>query len=234
MSGAARGARYRGVHVLADDDPRWRRDPVLQARAACEGGAAVVQLRAKHATDGEALVWARAIRRLTRDAGARFVMNDRFDLALAAEADAVHLGQGDLPPGALPRDVRARLDVGRSTHTPEQLAAAADEDVDYVAFGPVFGTRSKQSAYDERGLDALREAVVRAAPRPLVAIGGITLARVAALRDAGVGGFAVISQVAAAADPVASTRALVAAFAGEGGAHAARPANADAARGSTP
>ncbi|MEM9175295.1 MAG: thiamine phosphate synthase [Myxococcota bacterium] len=214
---ADRGSDYRGLHVLADDDPRWPADPVEQARQACAGGAAVVQLRAKHATDRQALAWARAIREETRAAGVRFVVNDRFDLALLAEADAVHFGQDDLPPDALPEDVRARLAIGRSTHTPEQLRATRDEDVDYVAFGPVFGTTSKDSAYDARGLEALREAVALAAPRPLVAIGGITAERVGALRSAGVGGFAVISVVAGASEPVAAARDLVTRFAGDAG-----------------
>ena len=78
-----------GLHVLADDDPRWKWDPLEQARAACAGGARVVQLRAKHATDREVLAWGREIRRLCREAGALFVMNDRFDLALACQADGV-------------------------------------------------------------------------------------------------------------------------------------------------
>lgn len=212
-----RGEDYCGLHVLADDDPRWPKDPVEQAREACAGGAPIVQLRSKHATDREALAWAEAIREITRAAGARFVVNDRFDLALLAEADAVHFGQDDLPPNALPRDVRARLAVGRSTHTPEQLRATRDEDVDYVAFGPVFGTTSKESEYDPRGLDALREAVALAAPRPLVAIGGITAGQVETLRDCGVGGVAVISVVAGAPDPVAATKDLVSRFVGASG-----------------
>ncbi|MCA9506316.1 MAG: thiamine phosphate synthase [Myxococcota bacterium] len=213
-STAAPPRAWHGLHVLVDDDPRWGRDPVEQARAACAAGVPVVQLRAKHATDRQVLDWARAIRALTRDAGTRFVVNDRFDLALAAEADAVHLGQGDLPPDALPRDVRARLAVGRSTHDRAQLEAAAAEDVDYVAFGPVFGTTSKASEYTARGLEALAEAARRVAPRPLVAIGGIRLEHTAALAAAGAAGFAVISEVAAAPDPEAAARALMLSFAG--------------------
>ena len=215
MTGADdRSLGYHGLHVLADDDPRWPKDPVAQARDACAGGAAVVQLRSKHATDREALAWAREIREITWEAGTRFVVNDRFDLALLAEADAVHLGQDDLPPDALPKQVRERLAVGRSTHTPAQLRATRDEDVDYVAFGPVFGTTSKDSEYDRRGLEALDEATALAAPRPLVAIGGIAAEHVAALREAGVAGFAVISVVAGAGDPVAATADLVARFRG--------------------
>jgi len=209
-----RGDRFLGLHVLVDDDPRWGRDPVAQARAACAGGAPVIQLRTKHVGDRQTLEWARAIRLLTREAGSRFVLNDRFDLALLAEADAVHLGQDDLPPDAIPADLRRRIAVGRSTHTREQLEATRHEDVDYVAFGPVFGTTSKESEYDARGLEALAEAARLAAPRPLIAIGGIQAGHLDGLRDAGAGGFAVISLVAGAEDPVARTRVLVAGFTG--------------------
>jgi thiamine-phosphate pyrophosphorylase len=201
--------RFCGVHVLADDHPRWKRDPVAQARAACAGGAAVVQLRAKHATDREVLAWAREIRALTRAAGTAFVVNDRFDLALLCEADGVHLGQEDVPPGRVPSDVRARLALGRSTHTPEQARAASDEPVAYVAFGPVFGTTSKASPYAARGLEALADVARELSPRPVVAIGGIDAASAGEAARAGARGVAVISAVAAADDPEAATRALV-------------------------
>jgi thiamine-phosphate pyrophosphorylase len=205
----AAAARLRGLHVLADDDPRWPHDPVAQARAACAGGAAVVQLRAKRAGDRDALAWADAIRELTLRAGVLFFVNDRFDLALATGADGVHLGQQDLPPAAIPSTLRERLLVGRSTHTPAELRAARDEPVDYVAFGPVFGTRSKASEHEPCGLARLTAAVREAAPRPLIAIGGIRSDNTAAVMSAGAAGIAVISAVAAADDPEAATRALV-------------------------
>lgn len=214
-----RGAAYRGVHVLVDDDPRWGGDPVEQARAACRACVAVVQLRAKRAGDRQGLAWAREIRALTRAAGIRFVVNDRFDLALLAEADGVHLGQEDLPPSALPARARARLAIGRSTHTTEQLDAARSEDVDYVAYGPVFGTRSKDSRFEARGLEALADAVLRASPRPLVAIGGIGAAHLGALRSLGVGGVAVISAVAGAPDPERAAAAIASAFRGDRDGH---------------
>jgi thiamine-phosphate pyrophosphorylase len=205
-------ARVTGLHVLADDDPRWRLDPPAQAAAACAGGASVVQLRAKRAGDREVLRWAREIRAATRAAGVLFFVNDRFDLALLCEADGVHLGQDDLPPARLPAAARARLLVGRSTHTLEQARAARDEAVDYAAFGPVFGTGSKASEFAPRGLRLVAEAARAVAPLPLVAIGGIDLARAAEVRAAGAAGVAVISAVAGADDPVAATRALVAAL----------------------
>lgn len=205
-------ARWCGLHVLADDDPRWPIDPVAQGEAACRGGARVVQLRAKHATDREALAWARRLRAITREHGVAFVVNDRFDLALAAEADAVHLGQTDLPPARVAAVAAGRLAIGRSTHTLEQASASGNEPVDYVAFGPVFGTRSKQSEYSPRGMQTLQEIASLVAPRPLVAIGGVAAGNLGELIAAGARGAAVISAVASAADPVEATRVLSAHF----------------------
>ena len=206
---------FNGLHVLADDDPHWPVGPVEQAKHACAGGASVVQLRVKHATDREALVWGRAIRELTRDAGVRFVLNDRFDLALACGADAVHLGQTDLPPQALPPAARKRLAVGRSTHNLEQARAARSEAIDYLAFGPVFGTTSKASGYSARGTEALAQIVGLAAPLPVVAIGGIDASNVGEIAATGAAGAAVISAVAAASDPSRATRDLVRRMSGQ-------------------
>jgi thiamine-phosphate pyrophosphorylase len=202
-------ARLAGLFALADDDPRWRRSPPEQAAAACAAGASVVQLRAKHAPDREALAWAREIREATRTSGALFFVNDRFDLALLCGADGVHLGQDDLPPARLPASARARLRVGRSTHTLEQLREACAEGVDYVAFGPLFETGSKAQPYAARGLALLADAVRAASPLPLIAIGGIDAARAREVRRTGAAGAAVIGALAGAADPVAAGRALV-------------------------
>jgi len=207
-----RGSDYRGLHVLVDDDPRWDCGPVEQARRACAAQAPVVQLRAKNATDEQCLEWAKEIRAITRASNTRFVVNDRFDIALLAEADAVHLGQTDLPPAAIPKAFRARLAIGRSTHTEAQLKAARSEDVDYVAFGPVFGTTSKESEFDARGLEALALAAKLASPRPLIAIGGIQLSDVSDLRDSGAAGIAVISAIVGSKDPTGATRAFIRAF----------------------
>ncbi|HEY8156568.1 MAG TPA: thiamine phosphate synthase [Myxococcota bacterium] len=212
MTRRASADRLSGLHVLADASPRWAHSPVAQARAACAGGASAVQLRAKLAPDRDLLAWAAEIRALTEDAGALFLVNDRFDLALAAGADGAHLGQDDLPPARVPPAARERLLLGFSTHTLEQAAAARREPVDYVAFGPVFGTSSKDSPWGPRGLAQLAEVVRSVRPLPVVAIGGIDASNAASVRVAGAAGFAVISAVAGAREPEAATRALVAAW----------------------
>jgi len=204
--------RVSGLHVLADASTAWSHSPIAQAQAACAGGACVVQLRAKRALDRELLAWAEEIRALTERAGTLFLVNDRFDLALAARADGAHLGQDDLPPDRIPPALRERLLLGRSTHTLEQASAARGEPIDYLAFGPVFGTRSKDSAWGPRGLAQLEAVVRRVRPLPVVAIGGIDANNAASVRATGAAGFAVISAVAGAGEPEAATRALVAAW----------------------
>jgi len=195
----AADARLRGLHVLADDGG-WSWDPGALGEAACAAGADVVQLRAKRSGDRQVLAWAAGLRARTRACGALLIVNDRFDLALACGADGVHLGQDDLPPQRIPGPARARLLVGRSTHTLEQVRRALAEPVDYLAFGPVFGTRSKSSEYSARGLEDLARAVALASPRPVVGIGGIDAERAAGVAATGAG-VAVISAVAGAPDP---------------------------------
>jgi thiamine-phosphate pyrophosphorylase len=194
--------------ALVDDAPVWKRDPVEQARQACDGGVAAIQLRAKFATDQQTLAWAFEIRELTRVCGVWFFVNDRFDLALAAGADGVHLGQDDLAGDRLPTAARERLRVGRSTHSDAQVEAALRESADYLAFGPVFETGSKQSEFSPRGLSAIARVVNRAAPTPVVAIGGIDTANAAAVAATGVSAVAVISVLAAADDPTEIAREL--------------------------
>ena len=203
--------RVQGVYALVDDDPRWRNDLRAQLAGALAGGATVVQLRLKHGGDGAVLSFAREALARTREAGALLFVNDRFDLALLAGADGVHLGQDDLAPERIPADARARLLVGLSTHTLEQVRASRARPVDYIAFGPVFGTRSKDSAFAPRGLALLREAVALAG-RPLVAIGGIAAANASEVRGAGAVAAAVISAIADASDPAEATRYLRARF----------------------
>lgn len=157
------------------------------------GGTTLLQLRNKQGSARDFLAQARAIREAI-GAGARLILNDRADLCLAADWDGVHLGQQDLSPDAARAILgNARL-VGVSTHSPEQVRAAERPDVDYIAIGPVYPTRSKEQPDPVIGLDGVRAA--RALTRkPLVAIGGITLENCRAVFDAGADSLAVISEL---------------------------------------
>ena len=138
----------------------------------------LLQLRAKQSGARDTLELLRALRPLCARAGTRLIANDRPDLALLAECDGVHVGQNDLPLATV-REIAPGLLVGVSTHDSAQLAAALAEKPDYVAFGPVFDTASKERPDPSVGLAGLAEAyaAARAAQVPLVAIGGINLAR---------------------------------------------------------
>jgi thiamine-phosphate pyrophosphorylase len=138
----------------------------------------LLQLRAKHQSTRETLELLRALRPLCTQFGARLIANDRPDLAVLAGCDGVHIGQQDLPL-PLVRLLAPGLLVGVSTHTLEQLSAALAEKPDYLAFGPVFGTASKEQAEPSVGLGLLAQAyqAARSADIPLVAIGGINLER---------------------------------------------------------
>lgn len=178
------------------------------ARACLDGGATLLQVRAKTMAGPPLLEAASAIVSLARAAGATVIVNDRADVALAASAQGVHVGQDDLPPRAIRSILGDAAIVGRSTHTDHQLRAALAEPIDYVATGPVFGTATKDTGYDPRGLESVAAAarLTRSSGMPLVAIGGITLARAASVIEAGAQSVAVISDLLSSARPDARVR----------------------------
>ncbi len=184
------------------------------------GGASVLQLRMKHASDATFLAVAQALREVTKAAGVPFVVNDRLDVALAVQADGLHLGQEDLAQVSAFAARQAAAAVGRSlvigvsTHSPEQAELAARAGADHLGFGPVYATSTKANPDPVQGVAALAEAVRRAAPVPVVAIGGITVARAEEVAAAGAAAACVIAAVNSAADVVAAARAVRAAFAG--------------------
>jgi thiamine-phosphate pyrophosphorylase len=189
-------------------------DPVDLARRFLDGGARLLQLRAKDAPDAQLLAWADAIGALARGYGAAVVINDRADIALMAGAAGVHVGQDDLPPSAVRRLLPAPLLVGRSTHTAEQIAAAAREPIDYLAAGPVFGTATKDTGYAPIGLRLVEAAARNEAGLPVVAIGGITVGNAAAVRASGAASVAVISDLLSTGDPAERVREYLRVLAG--------------------
>ncbi len=171
-------------------------------------GVDVVQLREKEASALEVLEMAEVFREEAAEHGALFILNDRADLALAAGADGVHLGQEDLPPAWARRILGEDFLVGRSTHAPEDLARAAEEPVDYVACGPVWETPTKPGR-PAAGLEYVRYAACRAAV-PWFAIGGIDPGNLGEVVAAGARRVAVVRAVAEARDPAEAVRALLA------------------------
>lgn len=198
-----------GVYAIVDttgvDDGRTHADI---ARAALDGGVRVLQLRAKQLGARELLREAETVRRLTADAGALFILNDRLDLALLVDADGVHLGQEDFPLAVARRVVGHKLLVGISTHDLAQAREAELAEADYIGFGPVHAPFSKESPYPPRGLEALRE-VATGVALPVIAIGGLTEERFEAVLAMGAAGGAFLSGISAAPSPAAAASALV-------------------------
>lgn len=192
---------------LITGDRGGEEETVRIVEAALEGGVTVVQLRKKSMPLAEQYEIALALRRLTHIHQALFIINDHADLAVAADADGVHLGQDDLPPGvvrALP-GFKDRL-IGRSTHSLSQAQAAMDEGADYFAVGPVYATPTK-AGRPAVGTGLVSE-VTAIADRPFVAVGGIDPQNAPKVIDAGARAVAVVRAVYDAPDPGESARRL--------------------------
>jgi thiamine-phosphate pyrophosphorylase len=191
------GAR---LYLVCDD----REDGFLEA--ALRGGVDLVQLRMKDADDDAVVAAARRFKRLCADFGALLIVNDRPDLAAAADADGVHLGQDDVAVAAARQQLGEDRLIGLSTHTPAQIEAAGACGVDYIGVGPVHRTPTKPGR-PAVGLELVRYAAAHA-PVPFFAIGGISSENLAAVRDAGARRVAVVRALTEAPDPEASAGAL--------------------------
>ncbi len=175
-----------------------------------EGGARIIQLRDKHSAPRAFYAAAREALTVARAANVPLIINDRADIALALQADGVHLGQNDLPAEAARRLLGDAAIIGVSTHNLAQACAAAKLPVSYIAIGPVFHTTSKTKPDPIVGLDGVRQ--VRAslpAHIPLVAIGGITMERARAALDAGDDSIACLGATLADPDNIAGQTRLL-------------------------
>ena len=166
-----------------------------QVAQLAEGGATLVQLREKSLSPLDFYREAEAALQVARARGVKIIINDRVDLALALNADGVHLGQDDLPPEAARRVLGPGAIIGFSTHNLEQARLAVEMPVDYIAIGPVFVTSTKQASEAPVGLEGVRVALTAVAGRPLVAIGGITLENGADVLNAGASAVSVIRDI---------------------------------------
>ncbi len=175
-------------------------------RWAVKAGLPAVQLRYKGHNEREHLALAHALRKITKDTGTLFIVNDRPDIALVSQADGVHLGQDDLAAAEARQLIGPAILLGLSTHNLEQVAAANAAPVDYIGFGPLFATNSKEQPDPVTGPDVLK-AALDISRHPVVAIGGLDLERVRQLH-AHPHNAAVIRAVSNAPDPLAAMRAI--------------------------
>jgi thiamine-phosphate pyrophosphorylase len=195
-------------HFYAMIDPAGGHEPVLLAETMLDAGARIMQLRLKDAPGRDFLAAARAIADLCRKRGATLIVNDRVDIAILANAHGVHLGQADLPVDAARRIIGHDRMIGISTHNVEQARAAEDGGANYIGFGPMYPGGLRNNAAG-KGLDELR--AIRAAVKiPIVAIGGITEARVVETLAAGADAVAIITDVVNAPDLGAKVRSILA------------------------
>jgi len=181
------------------------RSLLQQVEAALLGGVRAVQLREKDLSAAELLPLARELRDLTRAHHARLLINDRIDVALAVDADGVHLGGHSLPPATARRLLGPERLIGVSTHHVDEITAAAQAGADFVTFGPVFATASKAAYGPALGLDGL-SAACRNAPLPVFALGGITAERLPQLHAANCHHAAAIGAILAAPDATVAAR----------------------------
>jgi thiamine-phosphate pyrophosphorylase len=194
-------------HFYAMVDPAGGHEPRTLAELYLDAGVKVMQLRMKDARGRDLLAAARAIAELCRARGATFIINDRVDIAMLSSADGVHLGQEDLPLDAARKLVGSKMIIGISTHTIGQARAAGAGGADYIGFGPMYSGGLKEIVQG-RGLEMLR-AVRDAVKVPIVAIGGISEARVPEILAAGADAAAIITDVVRAPDVAAKVRSIL-------------------------
>ena len=196
------------LYGLTDEPHSLGRTNVQVAELLIASGIKVIQYREKDRTLREKAEECRVIRERTREAGVTFIVNDHVDLAIAVEADGVHVGQDDLPPALVRKLVGDTMIIGLSTHSPQQAQEALREGVvDYIGVGPIFSTSTKKNVCAPVGLEYL-DYVVKNIPLPFVAIGGIKEHNIGLVRKHGARLVAVVTEITGADDVAAKVELL--------------------------
>jgi thiamine-phosphate pyrophosphorylase len=199
--------RLKGLYVIIDSEVLGLRNEVEVARRVIGGGARVIQLRSKHSNKRELLTTALKLRDLCHKAKTLFIVNDYLDIALACDADGLHIGQDDLPLPAVRPQLPIDKIVGVSVTTLTQARKAQAEMADYMAVGPIFRSPTKTRA-TVVGLERLRQ-IKQAISVPVIAIGGVSIDNISEILAAGADSVAVISAVLHREDVEAATREIV-------------------------
>lgn len=195
------------LYVLTDEALSKGKSHLELARLAVEGGADAIQLRDKHMESRQLYETALEISKICRQHDAVFIVNDRVDVALAAKADGVHVGQSDIPAAALRKFVPSDFIIGVSAGTAEEALKAERDGADYVALSPIFDTSSKDDAGHGKGIAELRK-MKKTVSVPVLAIGGINENNIKEVISAGADGVAVISAVVSQEDVSAAAANL--------------------------
>lgn len=195
------------LHILTDVQLQSRFTHTELTKLALEGGADTIQLRQKTGSTREMIEIAIQMKQLCQESGVSFIVNDRVDVALASGADGVHLGQDDFPIPLARELLGEERIIGGSAGSVEEAQKCLSEGADYVGFGPVYATTSKEDAGPVSGLGLLRE-VVLAIPLPVIAIGGVDEENTHEVLAAGAYGIAVISAVCCQEYPEQATNTL--------------------------
>jgi thiamine-phosphate pyrophosphorylase len=194
-------------HVLTDTLLQCRLSHVELAELAIAGGADTIQFRQKSGATREMIRVAEQMQALCRRAGVTFMVNDRVDVAIATHADGVHLGQDDFPIPLARKLLGEEAIIGGSAGSMEEARKCLLEGADYIGFGPVYSTTSKEDAGPASGLGLLKQ-IVEAVPLPIIAIGGIARDNIPLVMKTGVHGIAVISAVCCQNDPAEAAKCL--------------------------
>ena len=193
--------------VLITDRNHCKQSLSHTVKSALEGGVRTVQLREKGLATQELYSIARELRKITSEFKANFIVNDRVDIALAVEADGVHLGWQSLPFGIVRKLVGFEKLIGVSTHNRQEALQAQEYGADYITFGPIFDTPSKAGLLKPTGIEEIQK-LKNGINIPIVALGGINERNVEAVLDGGADGIAVISSIMQADNPEDATRCL--------------------------
>ncbi len=196
-----------GVYLVTDAGLSRGRSSVEVVEAALRGGVTIVQYRDKSASTRRMIEEAQELRRVCRRAGVPFVVNDRLDVALAVDADGVHVGQDDMPARMARRLLGEGKLLGVSAGSPEEALRAMTDGADYVGASPIFATPTKPDAPPAMGVEGLRH-LARAVRVPVVAIGGVSAGNAGTLIAAGAAGVAVVSAIVSADDVEGAARAI--------------------------
>jgi thiamine-phosphate pyrophosphorylase len=200
-----------GLYAVIDTQSLKERSHLDITEKVIEGGAKIIQLRDKTTGKKDLLPIAREMQQLCTEKGALFIMNDNLDIALAVNADGLHIGQEDLPVSAARKLAPVDMLIGCSVFNAEQARQAVSDGADYVAVGAIYPTPSKDAAV--LGLEPLRQ-IKRAVTVPVVAIGGININNAVAVKKAGADAIAVIGALLGTGSPEQAARELIKIFEG--------------------